>query len=113
MKIDQLAQINPLYLVGGVAVLGLLLWVIVKGPRGVAKGTAKATVDLVGGLVEGTVKGIGENIGVPDTSKTKCAAALAEGRYWDASFDCPAGDFIGGSVRNIFGIGAGANGNAG
>lgn len=36
---------------------------------------------------------------LPETDQMQCDLALAEGRYWDASFDCPALRF----VRGVFG----------
>jgi hypothetical protein len=36
---------------------------------------------------------------LPETDEQECRIALAEGRYWDASFDCPALRF----VRGVFG----------
>jgi hypothetical protein len=38
---------------------------------------------------------------LPDTNLDLCHADLLEGRYWDASFDCPALTF----ARGIFGPG--------
>lgn len=43
---------------------------------------------------EGVVIGIGEAVGIPQTDATLCEQAIAEGRYWDASFYCPAGTFL-------------------
>ncbi|KQQ97417.1 hypothetical protein [Massilia sp. Leaf139] len=53
-----------------------------------------AVVDLVDGVVSGASKGIGDIVGVPRTNKTRCELAIAEGRTWDASFDCSAGTFL-------------------
>lgn len=50
----------------------------------------------------GAVKGVAQGVGIPDTDQTKCKKAIAEGRYWDASFDCPASDFL----RGLFGGGS-------
>lgn len=36
----------------------------------------------------------GDVLGVPRTNMTECERAKAEGRTLDASFACPAGDFI-------------------
>jgi hypothetical protein len=33
-------------------------------------------------------------VGVPPTNLTACQRAIAEGRTWDASFACPAKDFL-------------------
>lgn len=38
---------------------------------------------------------------LPETNLARCHAALLEGRYFDASFDCPALTF----ARGIFGPG--------
>lgn len=81
-----------------VAVAGVVLYVIVRGAPGVAQDAARGAVNTVAGAV----KGAAEGVGIPDTDKTKCQKALAEGRYWDASFDCPASDF----VRGVFGRGS-------
>ena len=37
---------------------------------------------------------IGDAIGVPRTNETECEKAKREGRTWDASFACPATDFL-------------------
>jgi hypothetical protein len=37
---------------------------------------------------------IGDVIGVPRTNETECEKAKREGRTWDASFACPASDFL-------------------
>ena len=37
---------------------------------------------------------IGDAIGIPRTNLTKCEQAKRDGRTWDASFDCPASDFL-------------------
>jgi hypothetical protein len=42
----------------------------------------------------GVVENIGLAVGIPRTNMTECERAKAEGRWWDASFACPAGDFI-------------------
>ena len=80
---------------GGVLLAGALLYVWQKGLGGVARGAAKAAGDVVGGAVVGA----GEAIGIPATNMTECEKALAEGRYWDASFACPAGTL----VKGLFG----------
>lgn len=40
------------------------------------------------------VETIGGAVGVPRTEATACERAKAEGRTWDASFACPASDFL-------------------
>jgi hypothetical protein len=51
----------------------------------------------------GAVEGIGLAVGIPRTDATRCARAKAEGRWWDASFDCPAGDFLSSGAAAVFG----------
>lgn len=69
------------------------------------KDLGTAAVDAAAGVGEtigqgavaagsGVVLGIGDGIGVPRTNMTECERAKAEGRTWDASFACPAGDFL-------------------
>ena len=53
-----------------------------------------AAVDVVDGVISGAVIGIGQGVGVPPTNMTACQRAIAEGRTWDASFACPAKDFL-------------------
>lgn len=86
---------NTVYLYGGAAAVGLgLIWWATRA--GNAAKLAQGGVRVAGELATGTVKGIGQVLGVPDTSKTQCQQDLAAGRYWDASFSCPAGDYIAG-----------------
>jgi hypothetical protein len=82
------------YMLAGGAVLAALLYVGAKGVKGAAQGAASAAVDLADGIVTGTVVGVGEAVGIPQTNQTACERAKAEGRTWDASFNCPAGDFL-------------------
>lgn len=73
------------------------LMIVVKkngGIQGVAAGAVSAAVGAVGDAASGAVLGIGDAFGVPRTDMTACEQAIAEGRTWDASFACPAGDFI-------------------
>lgn len=86
------------FLIIGVGVAALVLLVLVKkkgaaADAGVALGGA--AVDLAGGVVAGAAESIGDQIGVPRTDMTECERAKAEGRTLDASFACPAGDFLG------------------
>lgn len=75
-------------------VLGLVVYVALKG----ARGAARSAVDLAGNTTAGVVVGIGDQVGLPDPStpeaQDKCASALAEGRTWEASLYCPAGTFL-------------------
>ncbi|WP_137860556.1 hypothetical protein [Variovorax sp. 3P27G3] len=42
----------------------------------------------------GAVEGIGLAVGIPRTDLSKCAQDKAAGRWWEASFSCPAGEFL-------------------
>lgn len=76
----------------GVAIIAAT-WVT-KNAGEVGASIGGAAVDAVDGVLNGTVTGIGEMIGVDKTNKTECEKAKADGRTWDASFACPAGDFL-------------------
>lgn len=79
----------------GVLVIAAVLYVWRKGAGAVAQGA----VNLVNDTVGGAVVGVGNVIGIPETNLNECDRALAEGRYWDASFVCPAGRL----VKGLFG----------
>lgn len=64
------------------------------GGAGLGAAAAGAVVDAVGGAATGTVIAIGKQVGIPETSMSACEQAKAEGRAWDASFACPASDFM-------------------
>ncbi len=87
-------KIPSIYLIGGAAALAALLYVNAKGAKATGVTLGTAGVDLADGIVAGTVVGIGEKVGIPATNMTACERAKAEGRTWDASFDCAAVDFI-------------------
>lgn len=71
-----------------------LVWLMARGITGTAGDLSRGAVNAVDGAAAGVARGIGDMIGLPDTDAGKCALAKAEGRTWDASFYCPAGDFI-------------------
>lgn len=86
---------------GAVALAGVALWFAARGVKGVAS-------DLVAGTGEaaaGAVVGIGQIVGIPATNETDCQKAMREGRTWDASFACPASEFLA-YVTGIGGKGA-------
>lgn len=90
--------IKPEYLIGGVVLAGLV-WFLVRGAKGTAQDVGSAiggaVVGAVDGVLSGSITGLGESFGIPQTNMTECQKAKAEGRTWDASFACPAGDFLG------------------
>jgi hypothetical protein len=85
---------GTIYLIAGGAVAAAALYVIWKGPKAAAAQIGGAAVDAVDGVIGGVVVGIGERVGIPQTNLTECQKAQAEGRTWDASFACPAADFL-------------------
>lgn len=82
------------YLLAGAALAAVLAFMAMRGARGTGESLGSAAVDLVDGAVGGVVVGIGERVGIPATDMTECERAKAEGRTWDASFACPAKDFL-------------------
>lgn len=87
--------IRPAYLIAGAAVGVALLWAWRQGSAGnVGEAIGSAAVDLADGVIGGTVTTIGQAVGIPKTNMTECERAKLEGRTWEASFACPAGDFI-------------------
>lgn len=90
----KIPNIPNLYLAaGGLAVLALL-WATARGGKDAGQAIGTGAVNLVDGIVSGGVIGAGELIGLPPTNLSACERAKLEGRTWDASFDCPAKDFL-------------------
>lgn len=85
---------QPLYVLAAGAVALALLYVAKTGAKEAGQAVGSAAVNLVDGVVSGTVVGAGELFGLPATNLTECERAKLEGRTWDASFACPAKDFI-------------------
>jgi hypothetical protein len=90
------------------AVVGLVVWSRIRPGAGggsaalelgatVGQAIAGAASDVAGGIVQG----VGQAVGIPRTNEAECAAALREGRMWDASFACPAADFLTGAWRTV------------
>lgn len=90
-------EVNKFMVLGvGLAALALVILVKKKGAAAaVGEAVGGAAVEVVGGVVGGVATGIGDAVGVPRTNMTECEKAIAEGRTWDASFACPASDFLG------------------
>lgn len=66
------------------------LWLKKKGVAGVVGDVVGVAADASAGVV----LGVGDVVGLPRTDESACAAARADGRWLDASFYCPAGEFI-------------------
>lgn len=84
-------NIEPWMIGVGAGILVLIFF----NAKVVTKETTKKVIEVGAGVLEGAVEGIGETVGVPPTNMTACELAKKEGRTWDASFECPAGDFLG------------------
>ncbi len=76
------------------AVLVVVVPLLTRHARGVGEILGSATINAADGFIGETVNTAGELVGVPRTDVTQCQADLAAGRYWDASFSCPAGTFL-------------------
>lgn len=88
-------KIPTVYLIAGGAVLAALVWAVTRGSaKDTGAAIGGAVVDMADGVIGGAVTTIGEAVGIPKTNPTECEKAKAEGRTWDASFACPAGDFL-------------------
>ena len=87
---------DALLIAGGIGVAVLAVaWLSRKGnAQAVGETVGEAAVSTIVGAGTGVVLGVGEAVGVPRTNMTECERAKAEGRTWDASFACPAGDFL-------------------
>jgi malic enzyme len=85
----------------GAGAAALALFILLK-KKGAAADVGTAVAEAVGefawGVTDGAVStvtyGIGDAIGLPRTDETECEKAKREGRTWDASFACPAGNFL-------------------
>lgn len=90
----KLATIPTMYLAAGGVAAVALLWMATRGTKDAGQAIGSGAVNLVDGIVSGGVIGAGELIGLPPTNLTECERAKMEGRTWDASFACPAKDFL-------------------
>lgn len=75
-------------------VLVFALPLLARNARAVGSVAGGAAVEFADGLIGETVNSAGELVGIPRTDETQCQKDLAAGRTWDASFSCPASDFL-------------------
>jgi hypothetical protein len=92
---------KPVYILGAGAVVAALAWIAYRKVQSgesfgytVGSEIANGAFDMADGVLTGTIEAIGEKVGVPKTNLTECERAKLEGRTWDASFACPATDFV-------------------
>ncbi|AMP00153.1 hypothetical protein CAter10_2507 [Collimonas arenae] len=81
--------INKAYLLIAAAAVAYLLL-----KKNAIASVAAGAVNAAGQVATGTVLGVGDALGVPRTNQTQCQQDIAAGKTWDASFSCPAGDFL-------------------
>lgn len=88
----------PTVVLAGLAVGAAVLYVLWKKKPGesIAGAAGRVAVQAAGDAAVGAVKGAGAVVGIPDTNSAQCEADIAAGRWWDASFSCPAGRFVSG-----------------
>lgn len=89
-----MVKLPATYLIAGGVVMAALVWAATKGAKGAGAAIVSGAVDMVDGAVSESVFTVGEAVGIPRTNMTECERAKAEGRTWDASFACPAADFL-------------------
>ncbi len=71
------------------AAVGFYVW-----RSGGVRQAAAGAVQAAGQAAAGAVEGVGLAVGVPLTSADQCGQDLAAGRWWQASFSCPAGRYV-------------------
>ena len=83
------AELKLMAVGAGVLILGA--WYMSSRLPEMAEALPGVIADTGAGLIVGT----GDVLGIPRTDEAACAAAIREGRTWEASFLCPAGTWIG------------------
>lgn len=76
-----------------VAGIGAIL-LVPKLAGSIAQQSSSALVNAAGGAITGTITAIGEQVGIPQTNRSQCQLDLMAGKTWDASFSCPAADWL-------------------
>lgn len=88
------ATVPPIYAAVGIAAAlaasGALLYVLLRGARGVGADVGGGAVNFASGLV----LGVGDGVGIPRTDAARCADCIARGDLWGASKYCAAGTLI-------------------
>lgn len=88
-------NLTTTYIIGAAAIGAALLWASSQGgAQATGQAVGGAFVDMTDGVITGVVTGAASLVGIPETDRTECQKAIAEGRSWDASFACPAKDFL-------------------
>jgi hypothetical protein len=80
--------------------LAAVAWLAYRATRAASDAATAAVGTITDGITfvreapASAVLTIGDAVGVPRTNESECERAKREGRTWDASFACPAGDFL-------------------
>jgi hypothetical protein len=90
VKIPPQVQLG--LVLGGLAIVGVLL--LQRYGKGLGKAVGEGAVGLVDGVVSGTVTSAGKVLGIPETDRARCDAAIKAGDGWAASLYCPAGEYL-------------------
>lgn len=80
----------------GVAAL-VVWWLVRRGLDSVADSpdrVATAVGGVLSGMAAQPVFAVSDVLGIPRTDVDRCQAAKIAGSSWDASFYCPAGEFL-------------------
>ncbi|AXS79853.1 hypothetical protein [Dechloromonas sp. HYN0024] len=93
--------INPAYLLLGVALVGVVIYLRRPAGSNLAADMGAAAGGAVVDAATGVVLGIGDGIGIPRTNVSQGQAELAAGDYWNASFHLPAGEFVSGAWNRL------------
>lgn len=89
-----MSESQKMLIVAAAGVAAFMIWMINKGASNTGAAIGSAAVDMANGVVTGAVVGAGQIVGVPATNQTQCQQDMAAGKTWEASFSCPAGDFL-------------------
>lgn len=79
-------------IIGAIAIGAAVIYL--RGVRGFAGDLTRGAISAASGAAEGAIHGASDLIGLPVPEVDKCQQAKAEGNKWDASFYCPATDFL-------------------
>ena len=106
LRLPSLGGYLPLLGIGAGLLLALYLARkadLLPSVAGFSYDVGSAGVDMVDGVLTGAVETAGSLFGIPKTNLTQCQRDLQAGSWWEASFSCPAKDFLGAGYSKITG----------
>lgn len=92
------SQLELAAIAGAAALVAWVLYRVTTAAGAVADKAGQVAGEVVHAgdvVVSAPILAAGDVFGVPRTNPTACQQAKAEGRVWDASFACPALEFLG------------------